>query len=93
MSDAATIPALRSTYDHAADVLYLTTRPDARARSREEQPGLVWRYSVNDGELIGLTVVDFSTYWGERRPELIGRVAERFSLPARDAQEALDGLG
>jgi uncharacterized protein YuzE len=93
MSDMVSAFALRSTYDRDSDVLYLTTRPGAHARSREEQPGLVWRYSVDDGKLVGLTVVDFSTHWRKRRPELVGQIAERFSLPVRDAQEVLDSLG
>jgi hypothetical protein len=45
---------------------------------------------VKDGDLIGLTVLDFDTYWLKRRLELIERIAARFSFSRKEAKEILD---
>jgi hypothetical protein len=64
MSRVSKAPRFRTTYDRASDVLYVTRRPGPAARSREENPGLVWRYDSDRSHLIGLTIVDFDRYWG-----------------------------
>ena len=56
MSETASALALRARIDRGADVLYVTGRPGVPARSREEEPGLVWRYASDTGELVGLTI-------------------------------------
>lgn len=93
MSDVVSAPNLRARYDRASDVLYLTRSPGRPARSREEQPGLVWRYDADHGGLIGLTIIDFASYWAQRRPELVARIAERFALPRGEASKVLDEVG
>ena len=40
------------TYDRNSDVLYVSRRPGVPARSREEMPGVVWRYDAERGDLI-----------------------------------------
>ena len=82
---------LRARYDRRSDVLYLTLRPDAPAISEEEdEPGLMWRYAVGDGSLIGVTVLDFEAYWSPRSPELIDSLVKRLHIPKRMAEEALE---
>lgn len=81
------------TYDRNSDVLYVSRRPGALARSREEAPGVVWRYDVERGDLIGVTIIDFATYWGQRRPELAKQIATRFAMSREEAQGVLDRAG
>jgi uncharacterized protein YuzE len=91
-ADKRQAPSLRVRYDRAADVLYLTRAPGVPARSREEQPGMVWRYDVERGELVGVTIVDFAAFWHRRRPELIEQIAGRFHMPREEARSVLDSV-
>lgn len=80
---------LTVSYDRHSDVLYLSVGPSKIARSEEEQPGLVWRYDVSSGKVIGLTVVDFSTYWWPRATDLAHQIADRLYLSEKDARNML----
>jgi hypothetical protein len=83
--------ALRSRYDRGSDVLYLTLCPDAPAITEEgDEPGLMWRYAVEDGKLIGVTVLDFAAYWSPRSSELIHSLIERLHVSKRTAEAALE---
>ena len=90
MSSATALPDLSVTYDRASDVLYVSKRPGVPARSREEAPGVVWRYDVKRGDLIGVTIIDFATYWGQRRLELSKQIATRFAISREEARDMLD---
>ena len=90
MSSATALPDLSVTYDRASDVLYVSKRPGVPARSREEAPGVVWRYDAERGDLIGVTIIDFATYWGQRRPELAKQIAIRFEISRKEARDMLD---
>jgi hypothetical protein len=83
--------ALRARYDRGSDVLYLTICPDAPAISEEgDEPGLVWRYALGDGALVGVTVLDYEAYWSPRARELIESLVRRLHVPKRVAEEALE---
>lgn len=90
MSSPTSAAALSISYDRDSDVLYVSTRPDAPARSEEEKPGLLWRYDPESGELTGLTIVDFGTFWRRRRRELIQDFASRFRMSREEARHVLD---
>ena len=90
MSSATSSPNLSVTYDRISDVLYVSRRPGAPARSREEAPGVVWRYDAKRGDLIGVTIIDFATYWRRRRPELVEQIAIRFAMSPKEVQDAFD---
>jgi uncharacterized protein YuzE len=92
MSKAISAPTLNVRYDRASDVLYISTRPGAPARSREDEQGLVWRHDPDSGELIGVTIVDYGTSWLRRRPELIARLAGGFDMSRKDAEEVLSRI-
>lgn len=50
----------RVNYDHDADVLYVNYLPDRPAHKGIEDPaGVVRRYTEN-GDLIGVTILDFT---------------------------------
>lgn len=85
---------MRVSYDRVADVLYVTTRPGVPARSDEgKEPGVIWRYEITSGELIGATILDFAHYWsGERFSELADALAEKFHLSRSDARAALTNI-
>ncbi len=93
MSSATSSPRLSVTYDRNSDVLYVSRRPGAPARSREEAPGVIWRYDVKRGDLIGVTIIDFATYWGQRQPELVKQIAIRFAMSSEEVQDVLDRAG
>lgn len=90
MNDVAPRPNLRVRYDRAADVLYVNARPGVPARSREEEPGLIWRYASDSGELVGVTILDLSTYWRQRRADLIAQIAARFAIGRSEAEKVLN---
>ncbi len=92
MSNATSSPRLSVTYDRNSDVLYVSRRPGAPARSREEAPGVVWRYDAERGDLIGVTIIDFATYWGQRRSELAEQIASRLAMSRKEAQVVLDSV-
>ncbi len=93
MSSTTSSPDLSVTYDRNSDVLYVSRRPGAPARSREEAPGVVWRYDTEHGDLIGVTIIDFASYWRQRRPELAEQIASRFAMSRKEAQDVLDSAG
>jgi hypothetical protein len=93
MSSVTSAPNWRVRYDRCSDVLYVSKRPEAPARSREEEPGVVWRYDAERGDLIGVTIIDFAAYWGRRRPELIDLIASRFALSRQGAEEIVERAG
>lgn len=81
-------PNLQVSYDRHADVLYITVKR-APADSREDLPGLLWRYSLKDGDLVGLTIMDYASYWQPRLDELIKQLADRFQMSSSSAREVL----
>jgi hypothetical protein len=90
MSSLTSAAALSISYDRDSDVLYVSTRADVPALSEEEKPGLLWRYDPESGDLIGVTIVDFGTFWSRRRSELIADFASRFQMSPEEARRALD---
>ena len=82
-----------ASYDQVGDVLYVSKhpRPKAAWRSREESPGLVWRYDERGG-LIGVTIMDFASYWDQRQPELAEQIAVRFAMSLKEAETMLDAV-
>lgn len=80
---------LRSRYDRFADVLYITTPDNAPAKASEDDEGLLWRYSVSDGHLVGATVMDYAGFWKQHRSSLASRVSKMFKVSLTDAKKAL----
>jgi uncharacterized protein YuzE len=79
----------RVRYDTASDVLYITTSGFGPAHGKEDAPGVFWRYLDADGTLVGVTILDFDSYWKPRLPNLIEQIAHHFHVPAQAAQHAL----
>ena len=92
MSSTTSAPKFSVTYDRDSDVLYLSTRPGTPARSQEKQPGVIWRYDAERGDLIGVTIIDFASYWRSRQDELAKQIAIRFAVSRKAAQDVLNGV-
>lgn len=75
------------TYDSDSDVLYIHYRKIPAARGIEDDEGVVWRYD-STGELIGVTVVDFESYWSGHRSQLARRISTGFNIT--DSQDHLE---
>ncbi|HSZ13081.1 MAG TPA: DUF2283 domain-containing protein [Solirubrobacteraceae bacterium] len=71
----------RVRYDHDADVLYLSHGDPARAVDFDETPGGHAVSFDEDGELVGLTVIDIRKLVDEADGEL------RLELPAKQAPQ------
>ena len=92
MSNSISSSGLSVRYDRISDVLYVSRRPGVPARSREEAPGVVWRYDTEHGDLFGVTIIDFASYWRQRQPELARQIASRFAMSRKAAQDVLDSV-
>lgn len=80
-------------YDRASDVVYIMTdRYGAAYGEEEESPGLIWRYLDADDSLVGLTIMDFSTYWKPRLPQLAKEFSQHFHVPARQAKKVIESV-
>lgn len=81
----------RLRYDSGADVLYVSIDQAAPAYGEEgDAPGLVWRYRDADDRLIGVTVMDFHSYWKPRFAKLVNEFADHFGLPHSRVKQALE---
>ena len=76
-------------YDRGSDVLYISARQEAAAKGVEDRRGIVWRYD-KDGNLIGVTIMDFGELWTGKHDELAGELSRRFHVPASDVEDALE---
>ena len=83
------MPSFNVTYDRDSDVLYISARKVAAHRGVEDAQGIVWRYD-REGELIGITVVDFYDRWYGHRPELARKISEGFHVPERVATTVIN---
>lgn len=82
------LPSFNVAYDKGADVLYISARKVPAYRGIEDAQGVVWRYD-RDGELIGMTIVDFYHHWFGHQPELARKISEGFHVPQRQAQTVI----
>ena len=69
-------------YDPKADVLYVSQGDPRPAISEEIEPGVLLRKDPDTGEVIGMTVVDFTKHWP--------RSPSSMSMPVRMRQGRQD---
>ena len=77
------------SYDQRADVLYVTTESNGPSLATEGDDGIVWRHLTSDGRLVGMTVLDFDSYWKDHLTQLTDQLAKRFHVPQHLAKTAL----
>lgn len=77
-------------YDRGSDVLYITTPDYTSAHGREGAPGVMWRYSDEGERLVGVTIIDFKSYWHSRIGVLAGDLASHFQVPKKAARSILE---
>jgi uncharacterized protein YuzE len=75
-------------YDHDSDVLYVSIRREAAMRGVEDKFGTVWRYD-KDGELLGVTIVDFREVWADRGVALAEEISQGFKVPVGSAMAVI----
>ena len=51
------------SYDHFADVLYLSEGRPVASHTEEDDFGLIWRLSIDNKRVVGVTVIDFHSIW------------------------------
>lgn len=66
------------TYDKHADVLYVTTNKNRPAYGDATCGGFVWRRAVDNGELVGVTCIDFKQGWEDNLANAHGLLCEKF---------------
>ena len=77
-------------YDRESDVLYISTQPGKLGIARESLPGVLWRYGPKDGEIVGVTILDFSHYWTKRLDDLAHDLEEHLDISSRKAKSLLE---
>lgn len=76
-------------YDADSDVLYISAPGEPADIGTEDRPGIVWRYDMS-GRPVGVTIIDFSHYWYERRASLVPEISERLEVPSKQVETILD---
>lgn len=76
-------------YDKDSDVLYISTLPGRYGIARESLPGVIWRYQDGSGDIVGVTIMDFSTYWKPRLSELADDLVAHLHISLRKAKSLL----
>ena len=84
---APEVPRVR--YDRESDVLYISTQPGKRGIAEETLPGVLWRYEVAGGNIVGVTILDFSSYWKPRLDELVHDLEKRLRISPHKAKSLL----
>jgi uncharacterized protein YuzE len=82
------VTSFNVTYDADSDVLYISKRKAPAASGVQDKYGFVWRYDA-DGDLIGLTVLDFKDFWCAKRDILENEISEHFSISRAQANVVL----
>jgi hypothetical protein len=72
-------------------VLYISIPGAPAARGIEDSLGIVWRYD-GDGELIGVTIVDFYDRWYPHWSELTRELAKRLDISEKQAEAMLSQI-
>jgi uncharacterized protein YuzE len=85
------VTSFNVTYDHDSDVLYLSRHAGSAERGVQDKYGFVWRYD-REGELIGVTVVDFMDFWHANKQVLVREISEHFLIPEAYACIVLDSV-
>lgn len=77
-------------YDQASDVLYIATKPGRKARMEETLPGVLWRYDCTDGNIVGVTILDYSHYWKPRLSVLSEDIVDRLHISRGEVRRMLE---
>jgi len=82
---------ISADYDRDADVLYVTNGPIVLGYGDEGAGNLIFRYSLEDGSPIGVTIEGYSALeWDHRTEVLAGIVAGHIGASPGDVVKALD---
>ena len=65
------------SYDHDADVVYISLGRPLKAISEEVDEDVLARYSPRTGDLVGMTILNFSKRFTGKKPEEVAVPASR----------------
>ena len=82
--------AARVAYDRDADVLYISTQPGRHGIVQESLPGVLWRYEPGSGDIVGVTIIDFLSYWQSRMDDLVHDLEDHLSIDSNEAKSLLE---
>lgn len=84
-------PTLQYVYDREADVMYLSVGPPQPAKTVERHPHFIVRLHPETGELVGLTVINFSVHF----PSVVDRdgFADRGTVSPEEMLRYLAAIG
>ena len=68
------------TYAVEDDVLYISISSSKYGYTKEGLPWVFWRYDINDDNLIGVTIMEFSNYWGSNLDDLAKALANNLGI-------------
>jgi len=81
--------SLDARCDRESDVLYISARRGAAAGGVEDEYGFAWRYA-EDGQVLGVTMVDVDDFRTARMPVSAKEISRRLDIPISQAQVVLD---
>ena len=76
-------------YDREADVLYLSVGKPQRAKTVEMGEDFILRLHPKTGEVIGVTIIDFSRHFPQLKPAPLNLPANGSFDPARLLEQVL----
>ena len=79
----------RVRYDKNSDVLYISVNPGKHGIAEETLPGVLWRYGIEHRDIVGVTIMDFSQYWGSRLDELEYDLVSHLDISSEKAKSLL----
>ena len=71
------------------DVLYISIQPGRHGIAQESLPGVLWRYEPESGDVVGVTIVDFSGYWMSRLDDLARDLEDHLHIGSHKVQSLL----
>ena len=80
---------VRMSYDESADVLYISKSEPVPAVTDEGEDGLLLRYSVENEEPCGVTVVSFHKLWSGHTGDLAEKVSTFLNISRELAERSL----
>jgi uncharacterized protein YuzE len=83
--------SLQYSYDREADVMYLSVGPPRPAKNVEQHPHFIVRLRPESGELVGLTIINFSKHF----PSVVDRegFADRGAVTPEEMLRYLSAIG
>ena len=74
-----------------SDVFYITTEPGVWGVCEESLSGVCWKHALDDDRIVGVTILDFESYWKPRHDELVAELDFHLHIGLENAKALLEG--